>query len=260
MSAITSKLSSSIESYLLNNSDSKNLNESNHDQSVNSGSNNGNYYIMDYEPTGSITNTSAVSIPNSSKYRQNQRIRLNSINSPSPSGLSISTASGSLTHQNLKESLNKTLSSLMENCQEKVIIYNSSPSSSYSFTKHSTIIYSPTKKSSLSSSSTKTNLFQNNSIYSINKIKPSSLKKESKLSEITFGLNKEKLSGLKKSNSSDDIKKMVEQGKKTLEEKEETSPKEKKEDLKEKVETEKATESVVEVKSETNVNTEANVN
>jgi len=179
----------------------------------------GGFFILDHEPTGIVaspprcsSNTSAVSIPYPSKYRCNGRIRLGSTNSPSSSSISSATANGSLSHQSLKESLNKTISSIIENYQEKVMVHNNSPSSSYSFTKHSTIIYSPTKassKSPLSSSITKTKISKNNEIseenvLTIKKIKPISTNKESKLSEIAFGLKKKEIPLKLRRSSSDD--------------------------------------------------------
>eukprot|EP00833_Pecoramyces_ruminatium_P002239 jgi/Orpsp1_1/1176271/evm.model.c7180000057007.1 len=210
MSVIANELSNSLESFLV-----KVNKENSMDQTTISGSLTGSYgsfFLLDHEPTGAISSsprysskTSAVSIPYSSKYRRSGRIRIGSTNSPS-SSLSSTTVNGSLSHQSLKESLNKTISSIIENCQEKVIIHNSSPSSSYSFTKHSTIIYSPSKssKSSLSTSFNKSKLSKNSVLpqdttFSIKKIKPSSINKESKLSEISFGLKKEKPNKLRKS-------------------------------------------------------------
>jgi len=214
MSVITNELSNSLENFIakVNKDNSK-------DQTPVSGSlssSHGNFFILSHEPTGIVSssprrssNTGAVSIPYSSKYRRSQRIRLGNTNSPSPSSLSSATASGSISRQSLKESLNKTISSIIENYQEKVIIHNSSPSSSYSFTKHSTVIYSPSKSSSsLSSSFTKSKLSKNN-IFPIKKIKPISLSKESKLSEITFGLKKDTSSSkLRKSNSDANLRKV----------------------------------------------------
>ncbi|KAG4091727.1 hypothetical protein H8356DRAFT_1706214 [Neocallimastix lanati (nom. inval.)] len=216
MSVITNELSNSFENFI-----AKVNKDHNKDQTFVSGSlssSHGSFFILNHEPTGVVSssprrtsNTGAVSIPYSSKYRRNQRIRLSSTSSPSTSSLSSATASGSISHQSLKESLNKTISSIIENYQEKVIIHNSSPSSSYSFTKHSTIIYSPSKSSSsLSSSFTKSKLSQNN-IFPIKKIKPISLNKETKLSEITFGLKKKDSSAtstLRKSNSDVNLRKV----------------------------------------------------
>ncbi|ORX54697.1 hypothetical protein BCR36DRAFT_581586 [Piromyces finnis] len=207
MSVITNELSNSLESLLLNNkSDSvikgNNMEQKQSNNNNNNNNNNGNYFILDHEPTGAVassprfpSNTNAVSIPNS-KYRCNAKIRLGSTNSPSPSLISPSsaTANGSLSHQSLKESLNKTISSLIENCQEKVILHNSSPSSSYLFTKHSTVIYSPSKTNNIPSTYAKSNLSKNNQLL-IKKIKPTKSNNESKLSEITFGLQKKKQLG-----------------------------------------------------------------
>ena len=205
MSVIASELSNNLEPFL-----SKVSKENSVEQiaiSSNLSNSLGGFFIFEREPVGAISssprytsNTNAVSIPYSSKYRRSSRIRLGSTNSPSPA-----TANGSISSQSLKESLNKTISSIIENCQEKVILHNNSPSSSFSFTKHSTIIYSPSKTSSspLSSTSNKSKLSQDN-VLTINKIKPNSLSKESKASEITFGLKKKEiLSKLRKSSSDD---------------------------------------------------------
>jgi len=224
MSVITSELSNSLESLLLkNNSESKTIKENMDQKQSGSFSSHGSYFILDHEPSGTVSsspryssNTNAVSIPYSSKYRRNGRIRLGSTNSPSSSlSPSSATANGSLSHPSLKESLNKTISSLIENCQEKVIIHNNSPSSSYSFTKHSTVIYSPSKVNSIPTNFAKSKLSQSN-IFPIKKIKPTSLKKESKLSEITFGLQKKEQPFNLKSNSDNDTKEKVESKKEEL--------------------------------------------
>jgi len=196
MSVIANELSSSLESFLLKNSEFKAIKEGSLDNSIsNSFGSHGSYFILNHEPNGNIassphysTQTNAVSIPYSSKYRRSARVRLGSTNSPSSSSLTSTTANGSISNQSLKESLNKTITSIIEGCQEKIIIHNNSPSSSYSFTKHSTIIYSPTKSSSFSKTK-----FSPNNLFSINKIKPASPIKESKLSEITFGLKKNEI-------------------------------------------------------------------
>ncbi|ORX85416.1 hypothetical protein BCR32DRAFT_276314 [Anaeromyces robustus] len=240
MSVIANELSSSLESFLLKNTEFKATKEGSLDNSISNSFSHGGYFILDHEPNGNITSsprfspqTNAVSIPYSSKFRRSARVRLGSTTSPSPSSLTSTTANGSISNQSLKESLNKTISSFIEGCQEKIIIHNNSPSSSYSFTKHSTIIYSPTKSSSVSSSFNKLKLSQS-SLFSINKIKPSSPNKESKLSEITFGLKKNDIhSNHRRKASLDDtillnIENKKEQKKKEEEKKEEQKKEEQK--------------------------------
>jgi len=261
MSVIANELSNSLESLLL--SDTKTIKENKNSMEQKQ---TGNYFILDHEPSGSVassprysSNTDAVSIPYPSKYYRNARIRIGNTNSPSSS---ISSSNGSLSRQNLKESLNKTINSLIENCQEKVIIYKSSPSSSYSFTKHSTIIYSPSKinkiisptiktiPSTLSKSPLSKSKRNQNNLFTKKKIKPTLLNQESKLSEITFGLQN-KVQPFDKSLSDDDtsIKVEVKPKEEKIEKKVEKKEELKVEEIKKEVEKEETAREVINTES-----------